>query len=258
MKNLFINNSASSASITGQTATNNQQFSNYTGKPIQFYKKNNIYYLILGGEFHDTCDETPIFIDLHKDLLAADKSCELHIFIQSPGGSLYSLVMLIEEIVKFANVVTICTGYAMSAGFFVFMLGREKYISPLSTLLYHSVQLNGSVADSAHTLINDFTQAVEREKELIKYLAIDKYLTEEEIEKGKTTDIYFSGKDCIERGWAKPYSEYASRLTFGIVADNKGNLYKSDEDGMFTKYIPSKGKNDKISLSELNGFKTNK
>ena len=55
----------------------------------------------------------------------------------------------------------------------------------------------------------------------------------------------------IDRKLALPYDNYNHRLTFGVVKDTDGNLWESDEQGIFTLYKKSKITK---TLAELNGF----
>lgn len=229
------------------------ELNNYQSKQIQFYKKDNIYYLIFGGEFKTADESAPIIADLLKDLLLADKACEVHVFIQSYGGSVNCLNEIIEELRKFSNIVTICTSMAMSAGFLLWLLGNERYISPMAALMYHSMGWYGFVGDRIANIKNELESCEVRELIMQEYFSIKDYLTEEEIKKGRMTEVYFSGIEAIKRKWAKSYSEYQHRLTYGIVQDKDGSLWKSDENGIFVQYkkVP---KSKKLTLPQLNGF----
>lgn len=66
----------------------------------------------------------------------------IKIYINSYGGNLYDMWSLIDIILNSKTpIYTYCTGYAMSAGFKIFLAGHKRFVSKHATLLYH--QLSG-------------------------------------------------------------------------------------------------------------------
>lgn len=62
----------------------------------------------------------------------------LHLYINSFGGwvdEMWNLISLIEA--SKTPVYTYCTGYAMSAGFMIFIAGHKRFISRHARLMYH-------------------------------------------------------------------------------------------------------------------------
>ena len=88
-------------------------------------------------------------------------------------------------------------------------------------------------------------------KQLLKEFQVEDFLTADELKLGETSEVWFTGQDMIDRKLALPYDNYNHRLTFGVVKDVDGNLWESDEQGIFTLYKKSKTSK---TLAELNGF----
>ena len=226
---------------------------NYAGKSIQFYKNDrNQYILIFADEFNELNKENSILIDLYKDLLMADKSCEIHIFIQSYGGSTNTMTSLIAEIRKFKYVVTVCTACAMSAGFMLWLCGKERYVEPTANLMFHGMAHFG-IIDQKVLETKEWIEHAKLTEDLMHvYLGIDKILTKEEIDKAKYTEVWYTGTELIARHIARSYLDYNTRYTFGIIAnDETGSMWRSLDDGTFVEYMATENKK---TLEELNGF----
>ena len=226
---------------------------NYAGKSIQFYKNDrNQYILTFADTFNEPDKENPILSDIYKDLQLADKNCEIHVFIHSHGGSVNTLMALIAEIRKFKHVVTVCTSFAMSAGFILWLCGKERYVEPIANLMYHGIAHFG-IIDSKIAETKEWIEHAKLGEELMQvYLGIDKILSKEEIEKAKYTEVWYTGTELIARHIARPYLDYSTRYTFGVIAnDETGSMWRSLDDGTFVEYIVT---NNKKTLEELNGF----
>ena len=64
----------------------------------------------------------------------------IHLYINSFGGwvdEMWNLISLIEA--SKTPVYTYCTGYAMSAGFMIFISGHKRFISRHARLMYHQI-----------------------------------------------------------------------------------------------------------------------
>ena len=224
---------------------------NYSNKSIQFYKKDNRYILIFADVFFPSSKEDFVITDLYKDLQEADKKCEIHIFIDSPGGDCSTLEMLASEIRKFAQVITVCRGHAMSAGFLLWLIGDERYVTPGAALMFHEATHLGWLDIKTKEVKNWNEFSLKLNKQLLKEFQVEDFLTADELKLGETSEVWFTGQDMIDRKLALPYDNYNHRLTFGVVKDTDGNLWESDEQGIFTLYKKSKITK---TLAELNGF----
>jgi hypothetical protein len=159
---------------------------------------------------------------------------------------------LIAEIRKFKHVVTVCTSFAMSAGFILWLCGKERYVEPIANLMYHGIAHFG-IIDSKIAETKEWIEHAKLGEELMQvYLGIDKILSKEEIEKAKYTEVWYTGTELIARHIARPYLDYSTRYTFGVIAnDETGSMWRSLDDGTFVEYIVT---NNKKTLEELNGF----
>lgn len=64
----------------------------------------------------------------------------IRIYVNSYGGSVYDMWALIDIMLRSKTPIhTYCTGYAMSAGFQIFLAGHKRFASKNATLLYHKL-----------------------------------------------------------------------------------------------------------------------
>ena len=64
----------------------------------------------------------------------------IELYINSFGGSVYDAFSLIDIIIHSNTPIhTICTGYAMSAGFLIFICGAKRLMTPHATLMIHQI-----------------------------------------------------------------------------------------------------------------------
>lgn len=143
--------------------------------------------------------------DKEKDF----KRKTIQIYINSFGGSVYAMWMLIDAIqCSKTPVHTICTGYAMSAAFQVFLAGHKRFVTPHATLMYHQIfcwragKYQDLVDDREHMdLLNEQIEEFVIEKTKLSKTDL---LTIRE----KKKDTYFSAKDAIEIGAADEIIEF--------------------------------------------------
>lgn len=80
----------------------------------------------------------------------------IELYINSFGGSVYDALSLVD-IISNSNtpIHTICTGYAMSAGFILFISGHKRIMSKHATLMLHqcSQSVNGKIGDLETSLV---------------------------------------------------------------------------------------------------------
>ena len=78
-----------------------------------------------------------------EKILKEYKREPIELYINSFGGSVYDAFSLIDIIIHSNTPIhTICTGYAMSAGFLIFICGAKRFMTPHATLMIH--QISGS------------------------------------------------------------------------------------------------------------------
>ena len=212
----------------------------YKDKPLRFYDKNDHYELYFIDAYQYPNKNYTILSDIIIDLKNADKNKELHIWINSHGGYVFSLNSILQQILEFTHIVTITTGAAMSCGFMLWCCGNEKYVSPMSELLYHGISSGFFGKGNEISLYGNFL-----EKELnmlIKILGVDKILTKEELTLGKTSEVWLLGSELIERKIALDYSQYKCRIipTTSDAIKIDDDIYIRDDNG-YVKYEKSKG-----------------
>lgn len=127
----------------------------------------------------------------------------IHLYINTFGGSvadMWSLISVIE--VSKTPVYTYCTGYAMSAGFMIFIAGHKRFIGTHAQLMYH--QLSSGVIGTAQEIAECF-EATEQE-----YIKIEAYVLQHtKIPRKKLRDVkerkqdwYIDPKEAIALGIA--------------------------------------------------------
>ena len=111
----------------------------YFNQPVMFRDCDDHYELIYTGEFEDVGKDSIAVTKLIQDLKDGDKDMELHILINSIGGSVDNLSFVLQQVLEYRHRVTICCGSALSAGFILWACGHERYVSPYSELMYHTI-----------------------------------------------------------------------------------------------------------------------
>lgn len=181
----------------------------YFNQPVIFRDCDDHYELIYTGEFEDVGRDSIAVTKLIQDLKDGDKDMELHILINSIGGSVDNLSFVLQQVLQYRHRVTVCCGSALSAGFILWACGHERYTSPYSELMYHTIY---SGYEGKGTELTSYGNHVERlTNELMDAVDMKSLISEEDMQKGKSTEVWYLGKDFIDSGKAKDYSEYAVR-----------------------------------------------
>ena len=239
----------------------NDLMEKYANKALKFYKKDDHYELVFMDDFitpssgsYENGKEYTLISEVVTDMHHADHHLELHVIINSYGGELGALAMLIESIREFEYTVAVCTGYACSAGFMLFSACDELYASPIASFVYHE--------PSSFTFgkLNEIRSQTDHTEELFKILmrrtSIQDILTEDELVSGKTTEVWLTGQELIDRGVVNDIVEYTTRKT---PAPIKGNAYmvgkyvyvKKDGDHAYTRYSNSGKKYDYADILNI-------
>ena len=148
---------------------------------------------------------TDIIIDMRK----GDKSKEVHVFVGSFGGEVAALNMILQQLLTYDYRVGINLGTACSCGWMLLFACQERYVSPFSQAMYHDISC---IHGGKHTELQRNAEFMGRwQKELLKITDTVNVLTEKELELGRTTEVWLTGQELIERGAAKDYEEYLYR-----------------------------------------------
>ena len=193
-----------------------QNFDKYSGEPVSFRDKGDHYELIFTGEFGSLCRENHSFTDLMEDLKNGTKDLELHMFISSVGGDAETLAAILQQVLQYRQRITVCSGLCCSAGFFLWATGQERYVSRYSELMYHAPTC---CYEAKVTELNDFSRHMEKITDgLIEACGLKELIPTEDLEKGKTTEVWYTGGDFIDKGKAKDYADYPKRVAPDMVA----------------------------------------
>ena len=150
-----------------------------------------------------------ILTDLILDMREGEKSKEVHVFVGSFGGEVAALNMILQQLLTYEYRVGINLGTACSCGWMLFFACQERYVSPFSQAMYHDIS---GIHGGKHTELQRNAEFMGRwQKELLKITDTAKVLTEKELELGRTSEVWLTGRELIERGAAKEYQEYLHR-----------------------------------------------
>lgn len=127
----------------------------------------------------------------------------IHIYINSYGGSVYAMWMLIDAIESSKTpVYTYCNGYCMSAAFQIFLAGHKRFISKHATLMYHQIYCwrSGKYQD----LVDDREHTDHLNEQIESYVIERTNLTSDDLQqiREKKKDTYFTAANAVERGIA--------------------------------------------------------
>jgi ATP-dependent Clp protease, protease subunit len=146
-------------------------------------------------------------------LAAEDPNREIHLYINSPGGSVWA-GMAIYDTMQYVkpDVVTVAMGFAASMGQFLLSAGApgKRYALPHAKILMH--QPSGGVGGTA-TDIRIHTDAMIRtKKEMARLIAEHTHRTLEEIERDSDRDRYFTAEEAVEYGFIDQVIASASEI----------------------------------------------
>lgn len=168
--------------------------------------------------FHDSvnpntmalvCSAMQSFITIDDELEETQKDYErqpIHLYINSPGGSLYDMWALVDIMLMTKTpIFTYCTGYAMSAAFIIFICGDRRFITPHVTLMCHQLSSaqDGTYLDlaqgldeltwaqaNAEQLVCDFTKIAPETMKKIRSEKLDYYIHAKEALELQVADAF--------------------------------------------------------------------
>lgn len=129
--------------------------------------------------------------DDEKKILIKTVRTPISIYINSPGGCLYSCLGLVDIIKTSKTTVnTYITGLAASAAGVIFMAGHNRFMSNYGTLLYHNV--TSTIDGSFHDFDIESKEIKRLQKIIDKLYLENSTLTQERLDiwKNKKTDMY--------------------------------------------------------------------
>ena len=130
----------------------------------------------------------------------------IKIYIDSCGGSLTDAFTIIDSIrMSKTPVITIATGCAYSAGFFIFISGHKRIAYPHASFLYHEGSAtNGGTASQ----FRNFADFYDIQLTQLKQIVLDHTdIDEDEYNKHKKDDWWMTAEDAINYGIADEIAE---------------------------------------------------
>jgi ATP-dependent Clp protease protease subunit len=162
------------------------------------------------------CSAMQSFIMIDDEMEETQKEYErppIHLYINSPGGSLYDMWALVDiMLMTDTPIYPYCTGYAMSAAFVIFICGDRRFITPHVTLMCHQLSSaqDGTYLDlaqgldeltwaqsNAEQLVCDFTKIPPEKMKRIRTEKLDYYIHAKEALELQVADCLI-GEDKVQ------------------------------------------------------------
>lgn len=159
--------------------------------------KDNI--IFLGGPIHD--EMANLVIAQLLFLQSEDPKKEISLYINSPGGSVTSMLAIIDTMNHIKNdVSTVCVGIAASAGAVILANGAKgkRYALPNSEVMIH--QPSGGAEGQATDIEISAKQILKTRERLNKILADRTGKTVAQIEKDVERDFFMTAEESKKYG----------------------------------------------------------
>lgn len=133
------------------------------------------------------------------------------IYINSPGGSVDTLTELLSAFGRFQTIITVAAGRVSSAGFFLWASGHIRVVQKYTVLMAHRESYRFDGKTDQHIDFGVFTNKIcgSMIEDLCGHL-----LTDDEKVRIKTTEVFLSDQDMIDRKKAITWSQFISRDNF--------------------------------------------
>jgi ATP-dependent Clp protease protease subunit len=149
-------------------------------------------------------------------LAAEDPTRDIHLYINSPGGSV-SAGMAIYDTMQFVNndVATYGMGLAASMGQFLLCAGQKgkRYCLPHARVMMH--QPSGGIGGTAADIAIQAEQMLYVKRTMAERIAFHTGQTVEQIEKDSDRDRWFSAEEAREYGFVDHVVSGASQVPSG-------------------------------------------
>ena len=136
-------------------------------------------------------------------LQVLDSTKEITMYVNSPGGSVYDGLALIDvmDALK-CPIKTVCTGLAASMGSLIFASGNERCMLSHSRIMIHNPRINSGVGGDALHLDAVARDLMQTREVTARLLAERTSHSIEEIYEKTTSDTYFDAREALEFGLA--------------------------------------------------------
>ncbi len=147
---------------------------------------------------YSAIDDLNDYVDMITVLDTAQENDFIHIYINTPGGSVNTTISIIHAMLRSrANVVTHADGEVASAGTLIFFAASLRIVYPYSHFMFHDAS-GGTLGK-----INENIKNIMATSELIQKLAYDLYcptFTEEEVDQIlEGRDYYCDAEEMYDR-----------------------------------------------------------
>ena len=172
-------------------------------KPTISIKHNNIiFHGDITSQSSDLLAKTLIGMDETLKVFAYDFDTVLpasRLHIQSAGGSLMSVLKIIDLIPQLGNVDTYIDGYVASAATLMSVVGRHRVMDEHGTMLIHQIRSQG--IKGKYEEIEDESKNLTTMMEMIKeiYLTNTK-LTSAQLDEMLANEVWLTAKECLKYG----------------------------------------------------------
>lgn len=134
-------------------------------------------------------------------LAAEDPKKDIHLYINSPGGSVTAGMAVIDTMNFIApDVSTICTGFAASMGAMLLVAGApgKRFALPNSEIMLH--QPSGGSQGQASDMKIAAERILKTREKLYRIIADRTGKSVEQVEKDSDRDFYLSAEEALEYG----------------------------------------------------------
>lgn len=198
-------------------------------KLIKHYKQTiavNIHHFYIIDEIGES-DE---YLDLINVLKTAEQQDTIFVYLNTPGGNLFTAIQIMSAIRNTAaTVVTCLEGEVCSAGTMLFLCGHKQIVNPNCSFMIHNY--SAGIGGKGHEIASHVAFRNEYSRKLMNDIYVN-FLTTKEIEEvldGK--DIWLSSDQVIER-LEKKDSLMSSDINTTNIAEKipeyLGELFKTE------------------------------
>ncbi|MQA82731.1 MAG: ATP-dependent Clp protease proteolytic subunit [Streptosporangiales bacterium] len=152
-------------------------------------------------------------------LSAEDPDRDIWLYINSPGGSVYSGMAIYDTLHFVPNdVATVAVGLAASMGQFLLSAGAEgkRYATPHASILMH--QPHGGFGGTASDIAIQAEQMLHMKRKMAEITAERTGKTVEQIERDGDRDRWFTADQALDYGFIDHVYQNAEQLPSGTVS----------------------------------------
>lgn len=159
-------------------------------------------YNVIGRDFYDEAVSAKKFVNELNDLKGVE---ELHVRINSPGGSVFEGLAIYNALLRFeGKVITHVDGLAASMASAVFMAGEERYMGESTMLMIHDpwTAAMGNAAD-----FRRLADLLDKTKEGLVGAYLRGASDKDEVSKLMSEETWFTASEAVEKGFATASEE---------------------------------------------------